>query len=181
MKAYLIGVMKSYLIVALLLGMLVALGAVNRDDPPAKWGRAGLWEIDVDRDAGNVCFATRLYLIGGAAVRIGVNPGEAGLHFVIGGKNFDSLEADKLYSMKLVFEDGKSYMREFEAKKMPRALIFINHVAGDDLATDLMSKSRLRIYRHNTLMASLSLHDAGTALTQVKACQKEMAAATSAR
>lgn len=62
MKAYLIGVMKSYLIVALLLGMLVVLAA-NQDAAPEKWGRAGLWEIDVDRDAGNVCFTTRLYLM----------------------------------------------------------------------------------------------------------------------
>lgn len=180
-KSYLLGVLKSYLIVGLLTGALVALAIANQDPPPEKWGRAGLWEIDVDRAAGNVCFATRWYLVGGAAVRIGVNPSEAGVHFIIGGKKFESLEADKLYSMKLVFEDEKSYVREFEAKKTPRALILINHVAGDDLVVDLASKRRVRIYHHNTLMATLSLDDAGAALTQVKVCQKEMAAATSAR
>lgn len=114
-------------------------------------------------------------------MRIGVNPAEAGLHFMIAGNTFESLEADRLYSMKLVFEDEKSYERKFEAKKTPRALILINHVAGDDLAADLMSKSRLRIYYRNTLMATLSLHDAGAALAQVNACQKEMAAAANAR
>jgi hypothetical protein len=180
MKSYLIGVLKSYLIVALLLGTLVAL-ASNQDAAPKKWGRAGLWEIDVDRAAGDVCFATRWYLTSGVVVRVGVNPAGDGLHFMIGGKKFDSLAADRLYNMKLMFEDGKSYEREFEAKKTPRALIFINHVAGDDLAADLMSKSRLRIYHGNALMAGLSLDDAGAALTQMMACQKEMAAAASGR
>ena len=174
------GIMKSYLIVALLLGMCLVL-ATTQDAAPQKWGREGLWDIDVDRDAGNVCFTTRLYLLSGVAVRIGVNPGQAGFHFMVGGKGFDSLEADRPYSLRLIFEDGKSYERDFEAKKTPRALILVNHVAGDDLIADLMSKSRLRIYDGNTLTATLSLDGASAALTQVKACQKEIAAAGSTR
>jgi hypothetical protein len=180
MKSYLIGVLKSYLMAALLLGALVAL-AHNQDAAPKTWGRAGLWEIDVDRAAGHVCFASRLYLIGGVAVRVGANPADAGLHFLIAGKNFDSLAADRLYRMKLVFDDGKSYEREFDARKTPRALVLVNHAAGDDLVADLMLKRRLRIYRDNTLMAGLSLDDAGAALTQMMACQQEMASAARGR
>jgi hypothetical protein len=62
---------------------------------------------------------------------------------MIGNKAMQSLEAGKTYSMRLVFEDRKSYEREFEAKMVRGKLIIVNHAAGDDFIADFTTRMLL--------------------------------------
>jgi hypothetical protein len=174
----------SILLVATTAGVAVAVsGMIAGDNPePAKWAKVGLWDIDVDRDAGNTCFAVRWFLLSGTVIRIGVNPGGNGFHFLIGGgKALESLETGKTYRLRFVSENGTTHERDFDARTVRGHLIFINHAIGDDFIADFTSQDSMRVYLGNSRVATLWLVDAKSAFAQVMACQSEMTASATSR
>ena len=75
---------------------------------------------------------------------------------MIGNKAMQSLEAGKTYSMRLVFEDRKSYEREFEAKMVRGNLIIVNHAAGDDFIADFTTRLLLEADNRLSVVSPLA-------------------------
>lgn len=172
----------SILLVATTVGMAVAVSGMiaGENTEPAKWAKVGLW--DIDRDTDDTCFAVRWPLLAGTVIRIGVNRGGSGFHFLIGGsKGLQSLEAGKTYRLRLVFEDGASHERDFEARTVRGHLILLNHAIGDDFIANFTSQDSLKVYLGNSRVATLWLVDAKPAFAQVMACQSEMTASATSR
>ena len=142
----------------------------------AKWGEVGGWSIRVDRTIGDGCYAHQSYE-DGTDVRVGFDMKKKSIFFMIANPAWRSLEVDRLYRMRLTFDDQQSYNGEFRGLRMGD-LVWLDHSnVSAAFAGDFMQRNGLRVYYNGARIAGLSLRNTYLAVTEVMNCQREMAGA----
>jgi hypothetical protein len=154
------------LVSALLLGPPTGPAAADDSDRP-KWGAGGSWDIYVDPNAGNACYAVRTFL-GGTAMLISVRP-DGGLDFVIGHDSWQFAETGETYRLKFVFGNDKTYEEELEAVALSSAVVLANRMSAAFLS-DFMETTSLLVYHQGSLIAPVLLLDTYEAVTQLRTC-----------
>jgi hypothetical protein len=151
--------------IALLSGMLSGPAAANDDDKP-KWGEAGVWDIFVDTNYGNRCFATTGSL--GAAMLISVRP-DGDLDFVIGHDSWQFAQAGQTYRLKFVFANETTYEEELEGVALESAVVLGGQMSAAFLS-DFMQRTILLVYHQDSLIAPVSLRDTYEVVTRLRSC-----------
>lgn len=148
-----------------LFGVIGPAAAGDRDR--SRWGKGGSWDIHVDPDADNPCYAVRGFF-GGTAMLISVR--SDGLAFAIGRDGWRFAEAGKAYRLKFMFGNDAAYEEEFEAVAMGSGVALWKSRMSAAFLSDLREKTNLRVYHQGSLIASVLLLDADQALTHLRAC-----------
>lgn len=165
---------KSMLATVSVAGCLLAAPAHSQDS--AKWAEVGGWSIRVDRSIGDGCYAHQSYQ-DGTEIRVGFDMKKKSIFFMIANPAWRSLEVDRLYRMRLTFDDQQSYNGEFRGLRMGD-LVWLDHSnVSAAFAGDFMQRNGLRVYYNGARIAGLSLRNTYLAVTEVMNCQREMAGA----
>jgi len=139
----------------------------------AKWGQVEGWRIAVDRSVGNGCFASQQYE-DGTSIRIGFDLQKKSIYFMLGNATWKSLEAGKIYQMRFVFDDQRSFNGELTGLRLGD-VVFLDHSdVSLDFAKAFMERSVMRVFYQGTRITSLSLKNTYAAVTEVANCQREL-------
>jgi hypothetical protein len=136
-----------------------------------KWGQVGGWQVRVDPSLGHGCFAMQIYE-DGTVIRVGFNISNRTIYFTLGNTAWRSLEVGKIYRMRSVFDDQKSYDGELTGRQIGGdGMVFLDHSSVSyEFTHDFMARSGMRIYfRGNQI-----LRNTYAALSEVVNCQREM-------
>lgn len=147
--------------------------AENRDKP--KWGEGGSWDIHVDTNAGNVCYAVRGFR-GGIGMLIAVLP-DGGLFFRIAGDSWHFAEAGEAYLLTFVFGNDSTYEEELVGVAMESAVALSTSSMSAAFLTDFMETTSLLVYHQGSLIAPVLLLDTYDAVTQLRTCNSSVAGA----
>ena len=153
------------LVTLLLVGTPSGSAAAGDDDKP-KWGEAGVWDIFVDTNRGNRCYATSGSL--GAAMLISIRP-DGDLDFVIGHESWQFAEAGKAYRLKFVFGNETTYEEELEGVALESAVVLGSQMSPAFLS-DFMQRTILLVYHEGSLIAPVLLRDTYEVVTQLRTC-----------
>lgn len=141
--------------------------AAAEDGDRPKWWEGGLWDIYIDRNFGNACYAVRSFL-GGIATLMSVRP-DGGLDFVIGRDSWQFAEPGKTFLLKFVFGNGATYEEELEAVAAGPEVVLSSRMSAAFLS-DFMEKTSLLVYYQGSLIAPMLLLDTYEAVTQLRTC-----------
>ena len=160
------------LMTVLLLGIVAGPAAAENRDKP-KWGEGGSWEIYVDINAGNVCYAVRGFP-GGTAMLIFVGS-DGGLDFVIARDSWHFAEPGKGYRLKFVFGNDTTYEEVLKAVAIDSAVALSKAEMSAAFLSDFMEKTSLLVYYQGSLIAAMVLSDTYDAVTQLRTCDASVA------
>ncbi len=144
------------LMTVLLLGIVAGPAAAENRDKP-KWGKGGSWDIYVDKNAGNVCYAVRGFR-GGIGILIAIRS-DGGLTFAIARDSWHFVEAGETYRLKFVFGSNTTYEEELEAVAMESAVALATSGMSAAFLSDFMKKTSLHVYHRDALIAPVLLLD----------------------
>jgi len=158
--------------------LFVAMGltcpaAMAQDNKTAKWGQVEGWAIRVDRSVGDGCFATQLYE-DGSAIRIGFDIKKGSMYFMLGNENWKSLEAGKLYRLRFVFDNARSFDGDLTGHKLGERVYLDHSNISSDFAKAFMERSTMQVLFRDTQVAKLSLRNTYAAVMEVAKCQLEL-------
>lgn len=141
------------------------------DGDRARWGKGSSWDVHVDPDADNPCYAVRGFF-GGTAMLISVRAD--GLAFAIGRDGWRFAEAGKAYRLKFVFGNDSAYEEEFEAVAMGSGVALWKSRMSAAFLSDFSEKTNLRVYHQGSLIASVLLLDADQAVAHLATCNASL-------
>jgi hypothetical protein len=156
-----------------LLGMPIGPAAADDADPP-KWGEAGSWEIFVDSNHGNRCYATSGAL--GVAMLISNRP-DGDLDFVIGHDSWQFAKVGETYRLKFVFGNKTTYEEDLEGVALESAVVLGAPMSAAFLS-DFMQRTILLVYHQESEIALVLLLDTYEAVTQLRICDASAAGVT---
>jgi hypothetical protein len=142
----------------------------------AKWGQVGGWQIRVDRSVGHGCFASQLYE-DNTSLRVGFDIKKKTIYFMIGNPAWRSLEAGKVYAMKFVFDDHKSYTGELTGVMLGDRVFLDHSDVSYAFTKDFMERNGVRVYYRGAPITNLSLRNTYAAIGEVLNCQREISSA----
>lgn len=122
----------------------------------------------------NGCFAHQTYE-DGTAVRLGFDPRNSNIYFMFGNKAWKSLEAGKVYQMRFVFDDVKSYDGEMTGHRLGEGIYLDHSAVSATFTKDFMARGGVRIYYRGAQITHLSLRNTYAAVGEVVNCQREFA------
>jgi hypothetical protein len=160
------------LMIVLLLGVGAGPAAAENHDKP-KWGEGGSWDIYVDTNAGDVCYAVRGFR-GGIGMLVAVLP-DGGLFFRIAGDSWHFAEAGETYLLKFVFGNDSTYEEELEGVAMESAVALSTSRMSAAFLTDFMEATSLLVYHQGSLIAPVLLLDTYDSVTQLRTCNASVA------
>lgn len=152
--------------------LLPSVTAYADNGDTAKWGEVGPWDIRVDRSVSDGCFAMAVYERG-TTTRIGVNPESGELYIFLGDPSWKSLEVGKVYPVRVIFDNVKSYDGEMEGRRLGNAIFLMHRDVSTNFVKDFMQRSGMEVIYRGQSIARLSLKYSYAAFQEVLNCQKE--------
>ena len=143
----------------------------------AQWGQVGGWQIRVDRTVGDGCFAVQEFE-GDTIVRIGYDAAAKRMYLLFTDDDWKSLEVDKVYPVRIVFDGSTSFNGEMTGLKLGKSIWLAHRNVSSDLVQAFMERNTMRIFYQGTQIAHLSLRNTFAALMEVVTCQKAMSTGT---
>lgn len=144
----------------------------------AAWSKIGAWQIRVDRTIGDGCFAMASYQRGTVA-RLGVDVSSNALYILFGHSDWKSLEAGRVYHVRVVFDGVKSYDGEMRGQQLGNMVFLAHRHLSSAFVRDFMDRNGIEVFYRGALLASLSLKDSYAAVKAVMDCQREFGFARS--
>jgi len=163
--------MKALRSMAVVLCSLMA--GVTAHAQTAQWGQVGGWQIRVDRSVGDGCFAVQEFE-GDTIVRIGYDAEKKRVYLLFTDDDWSSLQEDKVYPVRLVFDGGSSFNGEMTGLKLGKTIWLAHRNVSSDLVQAFMERSTMKIFYNGTQIAHLSLRNTYAALMEVVTCQQAM-------
>src|SRR5262245_46170612 len=106
----------------------------------AKWGQVGGWNIRVDQSLGHGGFASQIYE-DNTTIRLGFDIKKKTIYFMLGNTAWRSLEAGKVYQMRFVFDDQKSYDGELTGVRLGEQVFLDHSNVSVNFTTDFMQRN----------------------------------------
>jgi hypothetical protein len=154
----------------LLLGATGPAAAGDRHRP--RWGKGSSWDVHIDPDADNPCYAVRGFF-GGTGILIAVRS-DGGLAFAIARNVWQFPEAGKTYRLKFVFGNDRTYEEEFEAVAIGSGVALWKSRMSAAFLSDFRAKTNLHVYHQGSLISSVLLLDADQAVAQLRTCNASL-------
>ena len=175
--------MKSKHIFALVL-LLAAPSVAIADNDVVTWkDDVKGWFIGVDRTIGDGCFMYGSFN-GGTFIRFQFNPQEDVVNFIVGNKEWRSLEAGKLYDLSVTFGRQAPWTGQADAIYIGGqiALSLIVKYSNNNAATfidELQKTTGVEISYQGRTVDMLSLSGSYAAVSELISCQSVMLGGTS--
>ena len=147
--------------------------AASKDNTAPAWAQVGGWQIRVDPTFGNGCFATQYYE-DGTGIRLGIDAHSQSLYIMLANPSWKSLEAGKIYPVRFVFDQARTYDSDLEAGPWGDTVVLGRAGLSGDFVADFMERTGLRVYYRGAPIAHLSLRNTYAAVAEVAKCQAEM-------
>ncbi len=139
------------------------------------WGTVGNWEIAIDPEIDNGCYAITSWN-GGTSMRIGRNPQSQNFYFLIGNESWSSLRPDASYDVQIEFGNYPTWDVTAVGFQFDQGRSVFLHAQSTqmDFIDEFQAAPNMRILFDGAEIDNLKLTDSRSAWNEVERCQKEM-------
>jgi len=121
---------------------------------------------------GDGCFALGAFN-GGTVTRIGYDANQSQIYLLFADEAWKSLEAGKLYPVRILFDGGNPYEGEMRGQQLGNMVVLAHRNLSTDFVKDFMQRNSMQVYYRGQPLFSISLRGTYAAIAEVINCQRE--------